>query len=77
MRQNITLSLDADTLQQARELAAQRHLSISGLLAENLEKQVSGASAYEQAKRQALAWLTQTPLDLCGSYLNRDETHAR
>lgn len=77
MRQNVTLSLDARTLQQARELAAKRHLSIGNLLAENLEKQVSGATVYEQEKRQALAWLTQPPLDLGGSYLSRDETHAR
>ena len=77
MRQNITVSLDAGTIQHARELAALRHLSISGLLAENLEKQVSRASNYEQAKRQALVWLAQVPLDLGGAYLSRDDAHAR
>ena len=77
MRQNITVSLKPDILQHARELAAQRHLSVSGLLAETLEHQVSGESDYAQAKRQALEWFAQTPLDLGGSYLSREETHAR
>ncbi len=33
MRQNVTLSLDANTLALAKQLAAQRHPLISGLLA--------------------------------------------
>ncbi len=77
MRQNITVSLDEDIIQQARELAAQRHLSISGLLAESLSKQVASNNDYQQAKRHALAMLEQPQLDLGGDYLSREQAHAR
>ena len=77
MRQNITLSMDSTTLQQARELAAQRHVSISKLLAEDLEAKVAHVNEYEQARRQALSLLEQLLFDLHGQYLSRDEAHAR
>jgi post-segregation antitoxin (ccd killing protein) len=77
MRQNITVSLDVDVIQQARELAAQRHLSISGLLAETLTKQVSSTRDYQQAKRDALAMLAQAAFDLGGDYVSREQAHAR
>lgn len=77
MRQNITLSLDSATLQQARELAARRHVSISKLLAEDLKGQVARSNDYEQAKRQALNFLAQTAFNLGGEYLSREDAHAR
>ena len=77
MKQNITLSLDAQTLHQARQLAARRKLSVSRLLAEDLAQHVEADQHYEQAKRQALAWLAQAPLRLGGQYLDRDEAHTR
>jgi hypothetical protein len=77
MRQNITVSLDADIIRQVRQLAAQRHLSISGLLAETLARQVADNIAYQQSKRQALARLAQAPLDLGGDCLSREQSHAR
>ena len=69
MKQNITLSLDEQTLHQARQLAARRKLSVSKLLAEDIAQHVEADQRYEQAKRQALAWLTQAPLHLDGQYL--------
>lgn len=77
MKQNITLSLDAQILHQARQLAARRKLSISKLLAEDLAQQVELDQHYEQAKRQALAWLADAPLHLGGQYLDRETAHAR
>lgn len=77
MRRNITVSLDEDIIQQARELAAQRHLSVSGLLAEALSKQVASNNDYQRAKRHALAMLEQAQLDLGGEYLGREQVHAR
>jgi len=77
MKQNITLSLDAQTLHHARQLAARRKLSVSKLLAQDLAQQVETDQRYEQAKRQALAWLAHAPLHLGGRYLDREETHAR
>ena len=75
MRQNITVSLDADIIQQARELATQRHLSVSGLLAESLSKQVASNNDYQKAKRHALVMLEQASLDLGGDYLSREQAH--
>lgn len=48
MKQNITVSLDAVTLQRAKALAAQRNLSVSKLLAADLAEQVDSRRHYEQ-----------------------------
>lgn len=77
MKQNITLSLDADTLQRARELAARQNLSVSGFLAADLAEQVGKDLHYQQAKRQAMGWLQDSALELGGRYLSRDDAHER
>lgn len=77
MKQNITLSLDAQTLHEARQLAARRKLSVSKLLAEDLADQVAKDRAYEQSRRQALAWLALAPLNLGGQHLDREAAHER
>jgi hypothetical protein len=77
MKQNITVSLDATTLQQARRLAAERNLSVSKLLAADLSEQVDYERRYEQAKRQALVFLKSGELALDKPYLSRDEVHER
>ena len=77
MKQNITLSLDEQTWQHARVLAAKKKLSVSRLLAEDLAEQVEQNRQYEQAKRQALAWLAEPRLHLGGVYLSREATHER
>jgi hypothetical protein len=56
-KQNLTVSLSADIIRKARVLAAQRSTSISGLLAEQIEKLVGDEDDYEQAKHRALALL--------------------
>ena len=77
MKQNITLSLDAGTLQRARELAARKNLSVSRFLAADLAEQVDKDLHYQQAKRQAIGWLEDSALELGGQYLSRDEAHER
>ena len=77
MRQNITVSLDQDTLQLARELAARRNLSVSKLLAADLSEQVDADRHYDQARRQAQAWLNDAALDLGNDYLPRQAAHDR
>ena len=77
MRQNITLSLDTVTLKQAKQLAAQRNLSVSKLLAEDLGARVAAERRFEQARRQALSWLKGGALDIGGKYLGRDSAHDR
>ena len=76
-RQNVTISLTAQTLQKVRVLAARRATSISGLLAEQVEALVGEEEAYERAQRQAIALLDQ------GFHMGgviratRDELHER
>lgn len=59
VRQNVTVSLDRQTVRKAKILAAKRETSISGLIAAQIEKLVDDDEAYEKAKRHALALLDQ------------------
>jgi hypothetical protein len=59
VKQNVTISLDRQTVRKAKILAARRETSISGLVAAQIEAMVDEDEAYEQAKRHALALLDQ------------------
>jgi hypothetical protein len=50
-KQDLTMSLDLRTIQKAKIIAAQRSISISGLLARQIEILVSDEEAYERAER--------------------------
>jgi len=56
--QNITLSLPKDLLLKVKLIAVHRRTSVSGLLAETLEKIVEQADAYTRAQRRHLEWLS-------------------
>ncbi len=58
-KQNLTISLDRQTIRMAKILAARRSTSISGLLARQIEILVGEEEAYERAERQALSLLDQ------------------
>jgi hypothetical protein len=76
-KQNVTISLDRQTIQKAKIVAARRSTSISGLLARQIEILVGEEEAYEQAERQANALLDQGfPLG-GGIRVSRDELHER
>jgi hypothetical protein len=76
-KQNLTISLDRQTIRMAKILAARRSTSISGLLARQIEILVGEEEAYERAERQAMSLLNQ------GFHLggviraSRDELHER
>jgi len=76
-KQNVTVSLDRQTIRKAKIIAARRSTSISGLLARQIEILVGEEEAYERAERQAMTLLDQ------GSHLggvirvSRDELHER
>lgn len=53
IKQNLTVSLNQQTVRKAKILAARRGSSISGLLAEQIEILVGEDEAYERAHRQA------------------------
>jgi hypothetical protein len=76
-KMNVTISLSPQTLRRAREIAARRAISISALLAEQIEALVGEDEAYERAKRQALALLDKG-FSLGGALrTTRDELHER
>ena len=76
-KQNLTVSLDRQTIQKARIIAARRSTSISGLLAHQIELLVGEEEAYERAERQALTLLDQG-FHLGGVIpVRRDELHER
>lgn len=76
-KQNVTISISRETVRKARILAAQRSTSISGLLAEEIEKLVAADEAWAHSETSALALLEQ------GFHLGglitarRDELHER
>jgi hypothetical protein len=76
-RQNVTISLPPSSLQKARILAARKSTSISGLLADQLERLVSEDEAYEFAHRTAIDLMTRGLKLGGGPALSRDEIHAR
>jgi len=77
MKTNITLKLDTDILREARILAAEEGLSISGLLAAKLDEVVRQRKGYNRSRRRAVARLRKgfdlgwTPPG------SRDELHER
>lgn len=76
-RQNVTVSLDVQTIRKAKLLAARRSTSISGLLEEQIESLVGQEEAYESARRHALDLLDRG-LRLGGGPLpSRESLHER
>lgn len=76
-KQNVTISISRETVRKARILAARRSTSISGLLAEEIEKLVGAEEAWERSERSALA-LLEKGFHLGGQIpASRDEWHER
>jgi hypothetical protein len=77
VKQNLTVSLERETVRKAKILAARRGTSISGLLAAQIEQLVVEDESYQQAKRQALE-LLERGFHLGGAHgLKRSEMHER
>ena len=55
--QNITLSLPKRTLKKIKQIAAQRQISVSGLLSDLLEQVADQESGYARARQRQLALL--------------------
>jgi Family of unknown function (DUF6364) len=76
-KQNLTISLDRQTIRKAKIVAAKHSTSISGLVTRQIEILVGEEEAYERAERQAMSLLDQ------GFHLggviraSRDELHER
>lgn len=76
MKQNITLSLEKDIIQDAKVLAARKSTSISALLAQELIRIVQQEKRYTQAKLDALADLEQG-FELGGKAASRESLYER
>jgi hypothetical protein len=78
MAQNLTVSLEPDTIRRAKILAARRSTSVSRLVADEIERLVREDEAYEQARVEALAELESAPdLGSGGRLPTRAELHDR
>jgi hypothetical protein len=77
--QNVTLSLPADVVREARHLAVDRGLSLSRFLASILEEQTARARAYRRAQDRALRRMRDgVDLGTNGTITwTRDELHER
>ncbi len=76
-KQKLTLSLPVETLQKARVLAERRSISISALVAEQVEALVDKDEAYEEARRSALALMDRGFHMGDGKLPSRDELYDR
>ena len=77
MKQNITLSIDKELIKRARVLAAQRQISVSRMLSEELQKLIEDSHKYELAKKQALNYISRG-FHLGGKItVSREELHER
>lgn len=74
---NITLTLDEDTLREARILAAQRGLSVSAFLRQELSGLVERQRGYSKARDSALARLRRGQRLGGGNLPPREELHDR
>ena len=76
MKQNITLSLEKAVIRDAKVLAAERPLSVSALLAQELARLVEHDREYKQARLCAIGDLEQG-LQLGGNPLDREALYDR
>ncbi|MGH9698880.1 MAG: hypothetical protein ACRD5R_04625 [Candidatus Acidiferrales bacterium] len=58
-KQNVTITLDRQTVRKAKILAAKQGTSISGLLANQVELLIGEEESYARAESEALALLGQ------------------
>lgn len=76
-KQNLTVSLDQQTIRRAKILAARQSTSISGLVARQIEVLSEEEAAYERSERQAALLLDRGFHLGNGARIERDELHER
>jgi predicted transcriptional regulator len=53
-KRNLTIQLDEEIIQMAKELAVRKNTSVSGLVTQKLEEMVEADIRYQEAKARAL-----------------------
>lgn len=77
MKTHVTLKIEADLAREAKVLAARRGMSLSRLMADQLEELIRRDRDYDAAKRRALARL-ESGFDLgWKSPASREELYER
>jgi hypothetical protein len=76
-RRNLTIQLDDATIRRAKIIAAERGISIGGLVAQQIEQLVAEADLYNQSREQILRHLKKPPFRLGGARPTREELHDR
>ncbi|MFX0202315.1 MAG: DUF6364 family protein [Candidatus Hodarchaeota archaeon] len=74
---NITLKIDDDLLEKARQLAFQRKTSVSAIVKQKLEEFVSSDLSREAALEGLDAFFRRTKARIGEKTWTRDEIHAR
>jgi hypothetical protein len=74
---NVTITLDDETLARARVKAAERNLSLSRFVGEVLREQMRGDDEYERAMRRFLSRKPQALLRPGERYFTREEVNDR
>ncbi|HEY3056340.1 MAG TPA: DUF6364 family protein [Thermoanaerobaculia bacterium] len=76
-RRNLTIQLDEATIRRAKIIAAERGISIGGLVAQQIEQMVAEADRYNESRDQILQHLKKPPFRLGGARPSREELHDR
>lgn len=76
-KQNLTVTLDRQTIHRAKILAARESTSISGLVARQIELLAEEAAVYERSERQATLLLDKGFHLGSVARIDRDELHER
>ena len=76
-KQNITLSLDQSVLKRVRGVAAQRGLSISGYLAQELDRASQRDEEYQRAMASAFEQMKNAQLHGGKGIVDREALHDR
>lgn len=74
---NVTFSIEAETIEKARKLAAQRGTSVNQLIRDYLATLVRGSEAAQTVAGLEAAWDTSPARPEPGLRWRRDEIHAR
>ena len=75
-KRNLTVQLDDEVIHRAKVTAAKRGTSVSGLVAQELERLADADERYEDAQRRGEAALGRTAAR-GGRHWNRDDLHHR
>lgn len=76
MKQNLTIQLDEEVVHEAKVLAAHKHTSVSGLVAQQIKELTVANRRYERAKQAALKALAQAE-DRGGRSWSREDLYDR